>query len=540
MRSSGTVLRGLSICALVIVGTAAPAVAQLVRMYQLTELPGEDNAQSRAYAVNDTSQVVGWIDTGTTRHSAYWHNETTTDLHGTVHFALKHPIFSLDYGEAFDISNADQIVGTARTLIKCPDQTITVTDGFILRPAVLSDLATPYPGDALVNLSTFGSPCLTAYDSAAIGVSNRNHVVGWADLEGGVAHAFLVSPVNGEFFRDTTPFDGVNDLMVDLGTLAASDPVSSATAVNDAGWVTGYSYTITTGGKAGYHAFLVMPTDNNGDGVGDQWFADNGGGANRLMTDLQTLGGINSWGRDINNGGVVVGESDVDVSASEHYTHAFRWAAGQILDLGTLHNDRSKGFSAASAVNEQGVIVGWAENEKGQRRAFIYENGQMQDLNNLLYLVDENGNAIVPGIVLTEARDINSDGVIVGWGEVRGSQGTKTYGFVLNPTLVDPNSIPAPTQTTGDPNTTTTGTSGYTGDPIFGLPSHLKGSTPDTQTDGNSPATDGTETTPVSQVTALCGGGTLAFLPLTLAGLHLVRINTRRVGPRRSRRRAAS
>ncbi len=491
---------------------SGPARAQeLVRMYELIELQADNDAQSRAYAINNTGQAIGWIEVGELHHSAQWHNRVTTDLHGTVHFDLQHPLFDQDYSEAYHISNGGQIVGTARTAIECPP-TFIITNGFILRPAVLTDLATPYPGDALANLLTLGNPCATAYDSAAVGISNSNYVVGWADRIDGVTHAFLVTPQDGQFVRDNN-LDFVNDLMIDLGTLAASDPVSSATAVNDAGQVTGYSYTLSDGTIGSYHAFLLTPADADANGVPDQWFTG-ASGVNELMADLGTLGGSNSWGRDINNQGEVVGESDLEVSAGQHFTHAFYWHDGTMTDLGTLHGDPSAGFSAASAVNANGVIVGWAEDEQSERRAFIYENGQMTDLNTQLYLLNEDGSKITPTIVLTEARDINDDGVIVGWGAIKGSNGTRTRGFLLNPVLVDPQVLEANAvdQTAGE--TTgggSTGTPNYSSIPAFGPPDDL-----------TTPATDEQGTaSPIAAPTApgLCGAQGLTLVPLTLLAL---------------------
>jgi probable HAF family extracellular repeat protein len=496
------------VAALVLAAVVAPAAGQLVTRYELTELTYSGATQSRAYALNDTGQVIGWIDVDNTRRTAHWHNGEGTDLHTTVHFQLQHPLFDQDYSESFDISNADQVVGTARTEIKCPAVSFVVTHGFILRPAVLTDLGSPYPGDALINLWTFGNPCNTAYDSAAVGVSNANHVCGWADLETGVIHAFLVVPTGGAFFVDADA-NGVNDIMWDLGTLAASDPVSSATAVNDKGLVTGYTYTVLPGNLAGYRAFLVTPQDLvGGDGIPDTWFVDGGNGVNTLMADLGTLNGVNSWGRDINNAGQVVGESDYNAPTGQRYTRAFLWQTGTMYDLGTLRDDPTLGFSSSSGINEAGTVVGWAENEDGERRAFIYQGGQMQDLNDLLYLYDANGNTISAGITLTEARDINEDGLIVGWGRVKGGTTTVTRGFLLTPKVVDLSAIPQPT--TG---TTGSNGAGYNGDPTFGVPEHLDGSSDDG--DGSSGGSAG--------VPVLCGPGTLTVLPLTVLGLLVVR-----------------
>jgi len=495
---------------------AAQNGTQLTRMYELIELRAEEaDAQSRAYAVNSIGQIVGWVEASGNRHSAQWHNRVTTDLHGTVHFELLHPYpyYTAGHAEAYDISDAGQVVGTARTLTPSPPCTIAVpvTNAFILRPAVLTDPATPYPGDALTNLRTFGDLC-AVYDSTAVGISNSNHVVGWADLDGQIMHAFLVHPVNENWVLPDA--NGANTNLIDLGTLAASDPVSSATAVNDAGQVTGYSYTVDPDGTASYHAFLLTPRDTDDDGLPDQW-SPNPGGVNTLMADLGTLGGSNSWGRDINNPGEVVGESDFEASSGAHYTHAFHWQNDTLTDLGTLRDDPLEGFSAASAINDSGVVVGWAENEQRERRAFIYEDGQMTDLNTQLYLLNEDGSITTPSIVLTEARDINDDGVIVGWGEIKGSDGARTRGFLLNPIMVDPRVLEeAQGDQTGGvtAGTTASGNPTYSSEPDFGPPDDL--TTP--AADG-----DGGDVTPTAAPTApgLCGAQSLTLLPLTLMAL---------------------
>ena len=281
MRMTTTHPHRLWIPIVCVIGLAITATAQDT-LYQLVELQAQDGGSTKAYALNNTGQVVGWLEAGGNRHAAHWHVEVFTDLNGVVHFELAHPYpyYTENYAEAYDISDADQVVGTARTIIKCVDE-VLVTNAFMVRPVVLTDLGTPYPGDALTNLGTLGSAC-GAWNSAAIGISNRNHVVGWADTSNGVIHAYLVTPVGGEFYVDDDPNvggvlgDTVNDLMIDLGTLppASGDPVSSATAVNDIGQVTGYSYTVTGDGKAAYHAFLVNPIDTDDDDLGDVWFQE--------------------------------------------------------------------------------------------------------------------------------------------------------------------------------------------------------------------------------------------------------------------------
>lgn len=389
-----------------------PAAAQSASNLLMSITDLDQSGESRAYSINNVGQVVGWASGEDTRHGAQWLGDVFSDLHGTTHLSLDQ-IFTMDYSEAYKISNAGQIVGTARTKIICPDEEWVISCGFILAPAVLSDFGTPYPGDALTNLWTFGDPC-RVHDSAATSISNANHVVGWADVDGfGAVRAFMLRPVNGVWFQQSggVPFPK-NQLMIDLGTLDQGSTVSAAHGVNDDGWVVGYSYvsdTNTSNGEAAYHAFLVVPQ-------GNLWFVDADMDlVNDLMIDLGTLGGNNSWARDVNNRGQIVGES----STTDRNTRAFLWEAGQMVDLGTLGGANS----SAAAVNENGVVAGWAEDAEGKRQGVLWINRQIVNLNNALLSTQ------FKQITLSEARDVNDDMEIAGWGKLRSSE--QEQGFFL-------------------------------------------------------------------------------------------------------------
>ncbi len=492
------VRRASLITAAVTVGmVAVPQIA--AETYVIRELETDGGSLARVYGINETGQMVGWSSTGETTHSSQWLNGTFSDLHGTVHFELLHPtLFDADYSEAYAISNAGQIVGTARDVIECLDFTTTVTNGYILQPAVLSDLGTPYPGDALTRLLSFGNLC-SEHDSAAIAISNANHVVGWADFPGGAIHAFIVTAGSGSW---SLVEDG------DLGTIDGNATVSSATAVNDSGIVTGYSYVdpVNNGGEAAFHAFRVVPS-------GGAWFQDDGSGGNALMEDLGTLGGTNSWGRGINNAGQIVGEA----STADGDTHAFLWQSGVMIDLGTLGGENS----SASGINDDGDIVGWAEDENGERRAVMWVNGEIFDLNEMLLPTAS------PAITMAEARDINNSGQIAGWGTVNQGSGQSDAGFFLRIATQDEvdeaDAIIAAQNgiDTGDGSTSvgSGGASGSGGGLFGGVP---------LLTDAGNAASDsgtdvGDDTADGEVVPMMCGAGGLAFLPLTIFGLSLMR-----------------
>ena len=157
--------------------------------------------------------------------------------------------------------------------------------------------------------------------SVARAINNAGQIAGASfigDLDVSVAptHAFLYE-------------DGV---MRDLGAFAGND--SAAYGINDHGDVVGVS--AVGGGSAGSHAFLYR------DGV---------------MGDLGALpGGDYAWARDINNAGLVVGDSN-----SRYAQHGFVYSAGMMIDLNNLI-DRGSGWEiiTAAAINDQHQIAATA------------------------------------------------------------------------------------------------------------------------------------------------------------------------------------
>jgi len=158
------------------------------------------------------------------------------------------------------------------------------------------------------------------------------------------------------------------------GRLRASGGSSYAYGINEAGQVVGWA---TVGAQWPYnnHAFLYT------------------GG----MQDLGTLGWAHSQAMALNDNGQMVGNL---ANASLDNAHAFLAQGGGMQDLGGS-------LSFAYDINNAGLIVG----ESGGR-AMLWENGAMKDLNTLI--------PADSGWVLLNARGINDRGRIVGKGTFNG------------------------------------------------------------------------------------------------------------------------
>ncbi|MCC6910122.1 MAG: hypothetical protein IT430_19480 [Phycisphaerales bacterium] len=137
--------------------------------------------------------------------------------------------------------------------------------------------------------------------------------------------------------------------------------------------------------------------NDNGDIVGQRseegavlWLA------NGQRIQLGSLGG--RWlaqPYDINNNRQVVGESS---APPDDYPHPFIWQDGVMRDLGTFGGPRG----TAHAINDSGSVVGTAEIPGTDNRPFLWEGGDLIQLD----MLPEGNNGV--------ATDINDAGLIVG------------------------------------------------------------------------------------------------------------------------------
>jgi probable HAF family extracellular repeat protein len=197
--------------------------------------------------------------------------------------------------------------------------------------------------------------------------------------------AVIWGPLHGEI-RELHPLSG--------------DTVGVANGINDDGQAVGLSGSCANTAippfAAGLHAVL-WDKDGTAHNLGNL-----GGTGN---PDLLAIGNV---ANAINNRGQVAGVSAMPGNTT---THAFLWTKerGNMVDLGTLSGDVN---SAALGINDHGEIVGASFGPagpiNGNPRAFVWKDGRMMDLNDLIP-------ANSPLHLLT-AFGINEAGEIAGFG----------------------------------------------------------------------------------------------------------------------------
>lgn len=268
---------------------------------------------------------------------------------------------------ANDLNNTGQVVGYLSSG--------GAYHGFVYTSGVLTDIGT-----------------LGGRDSGANAINDLGQVVGSASDSSGGYHAFLYSggSMSALSGGNAMQANGINN----SGTIVGSMFVTTA----DGSYMHAYSLsggTLTDLGTLSYgdssRAFAV---NNHGDVVGaaanmfngvpnlpEDPFIFSGG----VMTGLGNLGGPWNGATSINDHGQVVGFfglNSLPGDPSELYpTTAFLYANGTMTVFGGTAPAWS---SMAYDINNLGQVVGAFRPTPGIDHAFLYENGEMIDLNTLI------------------------------------------------------------------------------------------------------------------------------------------------------------
>ncbi len=292
------------------------------------------------------------------------------------------------YSKCFGVNEAGQAVGLMETEV--------------------SRWAFFYDNGEFHNLGTLGGSM-----STATSINNNGQIAGYAQISvTNKAHAFLWE-------------DGV---MSDLGTLGGDG--SYAWGINDSGQVAGQSW-LQVAGTTRVHSFLydngvmqdlgTLPGDNTSEAyainelgqiIGQSWVIYGRESAflwsDGVMSDLGTLGGSDSEAWGINDRGQIVGIADDD----QEDEMPFLWLPQDAYGLSAgMHNLDTLGATngRAQGINNRGQVVGRVTVD-GRRVAFIWEDGVMYNLNDL---VDDDR-----GWRLEFANQISDSGYIVGFGHL--------------------------------------------------------------------------------------------------------------------------
>jgi probable HAF family extracellular repeat protein len=298
--------------------------------------------------------------------------------------------------DAQAVNSRGNIAGGSR------DGTIDPVSGPVMKAAI-------WPDGHIVSLGTLGG-----LSSDALSISNNEMVTGWSQTADGV---------------ETHPFLWAQGKMHDLGTLGG--PVSFGLDVNDRGQVVGFSFVDS----------VINPS--TGQPTQHPFFWDRG-----HMIDIGLGGSLGGSGL-INGRGQAIGDSRLPGDTEDH---AFLWSEGKVHDLGTLGGSISlptgltenadvsgvswlpgdQGLHAVlwkkGTIHDLGAVDGddcswaWALNSSDQvvgisvpfcdlsmARAFLWEKGEMVDLNTLI--PPDSTLRLVYAMAINEAGEIGGLGV---------------------------------------------------------------------------------------------------------------------------------
>jgi len=261
-----------------------------------------------------------------------------------------------------------------------------------------------------------------SYAGIANDINNSGQVVGYSSTNSG-GRATLW---NGTSANELDTLGGIN---------------TSANAINNSGQVAGYidagnviTASVWNGTKA---TKLGSLGGNYSEGLGINDYGQIVGLSNATVfgnlhatiwngttaTELDSLGGDLSVAFDINNSGQAVGYSRLD-----YVNTAMLWNGTTPIRLGV-----SGGYSSAFDINNSGQVVGFSiPNFDGTSptRATLWNGTTEIDLNSFL-----DASTVSEGWLLTEARQINDNGWIVG-------QAVNSYGLGYRAFLLAP--VPEP------------------------------------------------------------------------------------------------
>jgi probable HAF family extracellular repeat protein len=353
-------------------GNVAPAKRSLGH-YRVTALASLGGTASRGNSINNGQWIAGYsfLSGDAARHASLWLYGSLLDLGtlGGANSSVPWPVKN----------NTGLLSGIAQTATPDPLGESWSCGVFFTGPNATGNtcLGFAWKWGVMRALPTFGGN-----NGFATGSNDREEIVGWA--ENTVHDPTCVAPQVLQF-RAAVWGPGKHQ-MRELAPLTG-DSTSAATAINDAGQVAGISGSCDV--AVGRHsARRAVRWEKNG-----------------KPTDLGDLGGDTfNTPMAIDQRGNVAGFAGTAGDEDGNVLQAFLWTPqGGMHALGLLPGDVS---SEAHGMNNRGQMVGVSCTAAGSCRGFLWQGGQMVDLNTLVNAGDAG--------TITFAQDINDLGEITG------------------------------------------------------------------------------------------------------------------------------
>lgn len=387
------------IVALGILGAGLVQTAHALPTYTLTNLGTLGGNYSAAYGINEAGQIVGTscITSGCNSlapdskyRATLWNGGSITNLGFT--------------GVARAINNNGEVVGETGT-------------GFA-RPQYPNGRAfywnNSYASGTYRDLGTLYSNGSGGYNgySGAFDITDSGVVTGFAYTSNSYPNGDGTTPVS-TYSRGFVARSDNNFVMEDMGC------VDSNYACYSRGQ--GINESLEIAGRA-------TDTDFDGNKHGTYWNWDSSNPAPQFLPPLNQA---YSTMEDINEAGLIAGVSSSEPSGVD--LQATLWTdSGNGYSATVLTNAAGFSNSYAWALNDDGTAVGYMQNGGiATRRAFVYLDGAMVDLNSLILA----GAGSAGFSYLDTAYDINNQGQIVGFGKLSNGQYSA---FLLTPEVPVP------------------------------------------------------------------------------------------------------
>ena len=382
-----------SLAGLVIVASAATVIGYAASfeavehdaevVYNIRPLSSLGGTSSRGNGINDWGLVSGFSNLAgnTARRAVVWFHDRRFQLD---------PVGGTNSSVAWSgLNNSGLVAGITQT-----SKLQTRTDGWSCRiffpgpdNAKYTCVGFVWHGGRVTPLPTFGGD-----NGFAASANNRRQVVGWAETT--VADPTCMDPTQPGFLPVLWDLNRKETIALPpYGT----DTAGAATAINDRGHVVGISGDCdqSVGRRSARHAVLWK------DGT---------------VKDLGNVGN-DTWNTPTaitRRGDIVVGFANAPGAGPDELKfRAWLWTEREdiacsklpgtdICDLGTLDPG---GTAEAWGVNERGQVVGTSCPPVGNCKAFLWENGEMKNLNDFKGSYPHH---------LENAMDINNLGQITG------------------------------------------------------------------------------------------------------------------------------